>query len=78
MVTLFRHYYNVRVEPREWISGSVTFCLRDGLCEDYIEVEKKKWDEWWHEWCFVSFPEPNKSLGDQAPTSPWRPAGSTS
>jgi len=74
-VALFRHYYYPRVEAGH-MSGGVTFRLRDGMMSQYILVDKKKWEEWRHRWCYVHFPEPNESLAEPtmviSTKAPWR------
>ena len=62
-VALFRHYFGLRVEGK-FMSGGVTFCLRDGLKEHFLNVDKKRWEEWRHEWCYVRFPTPDDLLAE--------------
>ena len=55
-IPLFHHYFVPRIELGDAISSGVTFRLRDRLTEAYVQVDKKKWDEWRSSWCFVRFP----------------------
>ena len=48
-VALFWHYLVPRVENEEWISGSVTWHLRDKIVYPTGHF-KLKWDKWLHTW----------------------------
>ena len=55
-VELFGHYYMSRLENAEWISGSVTWRLRDRIRYPAGNF-KSKWDEWHQVWLYVHINE---------------------
>jgi hypothetical protein len=66
-VALFNHYDYPQVETSGAVLGLVTFHPWENLGDHFILVDKKRWEEWCHTWCYVRFSEPDKSFAKPPP-----------
>lgn len=71
-VALFHHFFMPRLEAGNSVSGAVTFRFHSGLADHFIELEKKRWDEWRGEWVYMRFPAPDDALAEPSAMMEWR------
>jgi hypothetical protein len=56
-VTLFRIFFESRLDARGAISGRLSFHLRSSMVMRFIPIPNRDWEEWRANWCFMRFDE---------------------
>jgi hypothetical protein len=67
-VSLFRVFFEARLDAGGAISGCLSFHLRPSMVTRFIPMPNREWEEWRASWCFVRFSEEDDPVAYAEPT----------